>query len=61
MAAPAGSSEASALAQAQAAAGPEILNVTLVIPIILVVAFSGLVVYMRGRRRLQVLTPVTNP
>ena len=52
-----GSSEAVALSDAQAAAGPEILNTTLVIPIILVVAFSGLVIYMRGRRRLQVLTP----
>lgn len=57
-AAPAGSQEAMALSQAQAAAGPEILNATLVIPIILVVAFSGLVIYMRGRRRLEVLTPV---
>ena len=55
-----GSSEALALSDAQAAAGPEILNTTLVIPIILVVAFSGLVVYMRGRRRLEVLTPATN-
>jgi MFS family permease len=53
-----GSPEATALANAQTAAGPEILNTTLVIPIILVVAFSGLVIYMRGRRRLQVLTPV---
>jgi MFS family permease len=55
-----GTSEATALADAQAAAGPEILNTTLIIPIILVVAFSGLVIYMRGRRRLQVLTPATN-
>lgn len=55
-----GSTEASALAGAQAAAGPEILNVTLIIPIILVVAFSGLVIYMRGRRRMEALTPLTN-
>lgn len=53
-----GSTEATALADAQTAAGPEILNVTLIIPIVLVVAFAGLVIYMRGRRRLQVLTPV---
>ena len=46
-----GSSEAVALSDAQAAAGPEILNTTLVIPIILIVAFAGLVIYMRGRRR----------
>jgi MFS family permease len=52
-----GSTEATALVDAQAAAGPEILNTTLIIPIVLVVAFSGLVIYMRGRRRLQVLTP----
>jgi MFS family permease len=57
-AAPAGSEQANALAQAQAAAGPEILNATLAIPIVLIVAFSGLVIYMRGRRRLEVLTPV---
>jgi MFS family permease len=55
-----GSSQAATLAEAQAAAGPEILNVTLVIPIILVVAFTGLVIYMRGRRRLEVLTPATS-
>ena len=55
-----GSSQAATLAEAQAAAGPEILNVTLVIPIILIVAFTGLVIYMRGRRRLEVLTPATN-
>jgi MFS family permease len=54
-----GSSEAAALAQAQAAAGPEILNATMIIPIILVVAFAGLLIYMRGRRRLEVLTPAT--
>lgn len=53
-----GSTEATVLSDAQALAGPEILNATLVIPIILIVAFSGLVIYMRGRRRLQVLTPV---
>ena len=52
-----GSAEATALVDAQAAAGPEILNTTLVIPIILVAAFTGLVIYMRGRRRLEVLTP----
>lgn len=54
-----GSDHAMALGQAQAAAGPEILNVTMIIPIVLVVAFSGLLIYMRGRRRLEALTPVT--
>jgi MFS family permease len=55
-----GSEQAIALSQAQEAAGPEILNTTMIIPIILIAAFSGLVIYMRGRRRLEVLTPV-NP
>ena len=36
---------------AKNAAGPEVLKVTMVIPIILVVAFIGLVIYMRGRKR----------
>jgi hypothetical protein len=39
------------LVEAKRAAGPEILNVTMVIPIILTVAFVGLVVYMRGRKK----------
>ena len=57
-AAPAGSEMASALNEAKKAAGPEILNATLVIPIILIVAFTGLVIYMRGRKKVQQLTPV---
>lgn len=40
---------AAALNQAKAAAGPEIINVTLTIPIVLIVAFAGLYFYMRGR------------
>jgi len=36
---------------AKNAAGPEVLKVTMVIPIILVVAFIGLVIYMRGKKR----------
>ncbi|WP_315819258.1 hypothetical protein [Paraflavitalea speifideaquila] len=47
----AGSEMAGALAEAKKAAGPEILNATLVIPIILTVAFAGLVIYMRGRKK----------
>jgi MFS family permease len=57
--APAGSEMAGVLNEARKAAGPEILNATLVIPIILIAAFIGLVIYMRGRRRLEVLTPQT--
>jgi MFS family permease len=54
--APAGSEMAAALAEAKKAAGPEILNATLVIPIILSVAFAGLVIYMRGKKKPQQLT-----
>jgi hypothetical protein len=39
-----------ALAEANKAAGPEILNTTLVIPIVLVVAFAGLFIYMRNKK-----------
>jgi hypothetical protein len=36
--------------EAKKAAGPEVLNVTLIIPIILVVAFTILLFYMRGKK-----------
>ena len=49
--APAGLEMASALNQAKTAAGPEIINATLIIPIILIVAFTGLYIYMRGRKK----------
>lgn len=55
-AAPAGSEMAAALGEAKKAAGPEVLNATLVIPIVLTVAFAGLVIYMRGRKKPQSLT-----
>jgi MFS family permease len=42
---------------ARSAAGPEVLNATLIIPVILIVAFAGLVIYMRGKKK-QVLSPV---
>ncbi|SKC61634.1 MFS transporter [Ohtaekwangia koreensis] len=51
---PAGVSEAekaTLLIEAKKAAGPEIINITLVIPIILVVAFTGLVIYMKNRKK----------
>ncbi|WP_276479401.1 MFS transporter [Paraflavitalea pollutisoli] len=54
-AAPGGSEMAIALGEAKKAAGPGVLNATLVIPIILVVAFAGLVFYMRGRKKPQQL------
>jgi hypothetical protein len=46
-----GSEMAQQYAQATTAAGPDVLQATLVIPIILTVAFAGLVVYMRNRKR----------
>jgi MFS family permease len=42
---------AAALNEAKKAAGPEIINVTTVIPIVLIVAFIGLNLYMRGRNK----------
>jgi fucose permease len=40
-----------ALGEANKAAGPEIINATLFIPIVLIVAFAGLFFYMRGRKK----------
>ncbi len=39
-----------ALSEAKKAAGPEIINVTLIIPIILAVVFTGLLFYMKSRK-----------
>jgi len=50
-AAPANSEMAKALGEAKKAAGPEILNLTLIIPIVLIVAFTILVLYMRNRKK----------
>ena len=51
--APAGSEMANALNEAKKAAGPEIINATLVIPIILTVAFAVLFVYMRNKKKVS--------
>lgn len=45
-----------ALGEANKAAGPEIINTTLVIPIVLIVAFAGLYFYMRNKKKV-VLVP----
>ena len=50
-AAPAGSDMANALKEAKTAAGPEIINATLVIPIVLTVAFIFLYFFMRNRTK----------
>jgi len=48
-----GTPEAAALNEAKNLAGPEVLQVTLVLPIILIVAFTCLVLYMRSRKSSQ--------
>lgn len=50
-----GTEFANALNEAKKAAGPEIINATLIIPIILTVAFIILYFYMKGRKK-EVLT-----
>ena len=49
--APENSAPAQALANAKNLAGPEILQATLIIPIILIAAFGGLVIYLRSRKK----------
>jgi len=44
------------LAEANKAAGPEIINTTLVIPIILIAAFTGLFIYMRNKKKVILTT-----
>jgi MFS family permease len=44
--------------EAKKLAGPEVLNVTLIIPIILIVAFTILLFYMRGRKNTNTSTTV---
>ena len=58
--APSGTDLASAYASARSAAGPEVINATLVIPLFLVVAFTGLLLYMRRRTPTVKLTPVNS-
>ncbi|MCK9404620.1 MAG: MFS transporter [Chitinophagaceae bacterium] len=47
---PVGDTSDAAMNEARKLAGPEVLNATLVIPIILVVAFAVLFLYMRGKK-----------
>ncbi|HEV3221726.1 MAG TPA: MFS transporter [Puia sp.] len=53
--APAGSDLANTLYEAKKAAGPAIINFTLMIPLALIVAFIGLNLYMRGRKKPEIL------
>ncbi|MFB6455431.1 sugar MFS transporter [Chitinophaga sp. Hz27] len=50
----AGTPEAAEFAKAQGIAGPEILNTTLVIPVFLILAFTGLYFYMRNRKKPEI-------
>lgn len=56
-----GTPMANAYDAARAAAGPQILNATLIIPIILIVAFAGLYFYMRSKHKKEALLTTTNP
>ena len=46
---------ANALFEANKAAGPAIINFTMMIPLFLIVAFAGLNLYMRGRKKPEIL------
>jgi MFS family permease len=46
-----GTEMANLLGEARRAAGPEVINFTMTIPIVLTIAFAGLVFYMRGRKK----------
>ncbi len=50
----AGSPEAAAFSHAQSVAGPQILDVTLIIPVVLIVAFTALFFYMRNRKKPEI-------
>lgn len=52
--APAGTATANQFEQAKSLAGPDVLHATLIIPLILIIAFGGLVVYMRSARKAAV-------
>ncbi len=51
-----GTEMSTALMQAKSSAGPEVLQATLIIPIILIIAFTGLVIFMRSRRNISLAT-----
>lgn len=50
---PAGDTSDAAMNEAKKLAGPEVLNATLVIPIVLVLAFTVLLFYMRGKKSIK--------
>jgi len=50
---------ASALDSAKKAAGPEILNTTMLIPAVLILAFAGLFLYMRKAYKVNLQPSLT--
>jgi len=55
---PPGTDPAVALEKAKSLAGPDVLHFTLTIPLVLIVAFTGLVFYMRARKKTAPLATV---
>jgi hypothetical protein len=53
---PAGDLSEAAKNEAKKLAGPEVLNATLIIPVILIVAFAILYIYMRSKKQNQTAT-----
>jgi MFS family permease len=53
-----GTGLANAYNDARSAAGPEVLNSTLILPVILIFAFGGLVLYMRNRKKAILVSAV---
>lgn len=56
--APAGSDMSKVFDAARSAAGPDVLNATLVIPVALIIAFAGLVLYMKTRHKTKPLQEI---
>jgi hypothetical protein len=54
----AGSDLARAFNDARSAAGPQVLQTTMIIPVFLILAFAGLVLYMRNRKKTGLLETV---
>jgi hypothetical protein len=54
-----GSEMGNALFEAKKAVGPAIINFTMMIPLFLILAFAGLNLYMRGRKKPEILVAVS--
>lgn len=56
-----GTDMAAAYDAARSAAGPQVLNTTLIIPVILIFAFAGLYFYMRSKHKKEAILTTTEP